>query len=122
MIVFYDGNCPLCSTEMRKLKQADYNNNIVLEDINAPDFEQRFNYIKREDALRFLHGQTNEGEMLYGLDVTIKAWATVGKHKWLNILKLPLINIFADIGYWLFAKYRQPIVGIFCRSSCGLKR
>ena len=40
MIIFYDGNCPLCAKEMQSLKRADKENKITLEDINKDDFEQ----------------------------------------------------------------------------------
>lgn len=115
MIIFYDGNCPLCNTEMQQLKQADTHNLITLEDINASDFETRFSYIKRQDALNFLHGKRASGEMIYGLDVTFAAWEIVGKHSWLKIVKLPGIRFIADIAYWLFAKYRRPISDYYAR-------
>eukprot|EP00389_Voromonas_pontica_P015465 GDKH01024116.1.p1 GENE.GDKH01024116.1~~GDKH01024116.1.p1 ORF type:complete len:61 (+),score=13.54 GDKH01024116.1:103-285(+) len=41
MIIFYDGNCPLCVKEMDSLKRADTHNKIILEDINKDDFEQQ---------------------------------------------------------------------------------
>lgn len=107
MIIFYDGDCPLCNTKMQQLKQADTHNLITLEDINAADFETRFSYIKRADALAFLHGKRNNGEMIYGLDVTFAAWEIVGKHSWLKIFKLPGIRFIADLAYWVFAKYRK---------------
>lgn len=121
MIIFYDGNCPLCAKEMRLLKEADIHSKITLEDINANDFEQRFNYIKHEDALAFLHGQQDNGEMIYGLDVTFAAWQTVGRHKWLTILQLPGIRFMADQIYKVFAKYRSPIARLTCKSTCGIK-
>lgn len=121
MIIFYDGKCPLCSKEMQQLKHADTRNQIVLEDINKDDFEDRYNYIKRQDAQAFLHGQSDSGEMLYGLDVTFAAWKAVGRHSWLKILQLPVIRFFADLGYWVFAKYRLQISSVLCKSSCGIK-
>jgi len=122
MIVFYDASCPLCSTEMQQLKQADKHDQISLEDINTAGFEARFTHIKREDARAFLHGQKNSGEMLYGLDVTFTAWDLVGKHTWLKVFKLPGIRFIADLAYWLFAKYRMPISACYAklisRSAC----
>ncbi|TMO72197.1 cell division protein [Pseudoalteromonas sp. S3785] len=109
MIIFYDGNCPLCSTEMAKLKQADTANKIQLEDLNAPDFSDRYSYIDKNKAINHLQAQTFSGEMIYGLDVTYHAWKTVGKHTWLKIFRLPIISFFADCGYLLFAKHRQTL-------------
>ncbi|WP_140394327.1 thiol-disulfide oxidoreductase DCC family protein [Pseudoalteromonas sp. A601] len=121
MIIFYDGNCPLCAKEMRSLKRADVHNKIKLEDINKDDFESRYSYIKRKDAMAFLHGQRDNGEMLYGLDVTFAAWQSVGRHTWLKLLQLPIIRFCADVGYWLFAKYRKQVTTLFCTTRCGIK-
>jgi predicted DCC family thiol-disulfide oxidoreductase YuxK len=121
MIIFYDGNCPLCAKEMHKLKIADINNKITLENIHDAHFEQRFRHIKRSEAEAFLHGQTDSGAMIYGLDVTLTAWNSVGQHRWLNILKLPLINTFANMAYWVFAKYRKQIAKVLCKTQCKIK-
>ena len=109
MIIFYDGNCPLCSAEMQQLKHADVNNEIVLEDLNAYDFSDRFAYIDKDKALKILHAQQPSGEIIYAFDVTYHAWKIVGKHRWLKIFRLPIIRTFADWGYLFFAKYRHPI-------------
>jgi predicted DCC family thiol-disulfide oxidoreductase YuxK len=77
--------------------------------------------------MKILHAQNAAGEMIYGLDVTYAAGKTVGKHRWLKILRLPVIRIFADLAYKLFAKYRQPISRVLmpstvCESdSCSIK-
>lgn len=109
MIIFYDASCPLCNAEMQQLKTADIEEKIVLEDLNAEDFSARFPEINKEQAMATLHAQTLSGEIIYGLDVTHQAWALVGKHRWLKILRWPIVRYFADAGYTFFAKYRQPI-------------
>lgn len=109
MIIFYDAGCPLCNAEMQQLKKADIQQKIVLEDINAADFDVRFPHIDKNRAMAILHAQTEAGEMIYGLDVTYQSWKIVGKHRWLKILRLPIIRDFADAGYIFFAKYRQAI-------------
>jgi predicted DCC family thiol-disulfide oxidoreductase YuxK len=127
MIIFYDANCPLCNTEMQHLKQADPLQQIVLEDLNAADFSVRFPLINKEKAMALLHAQIPSGEMIYGLDVTYQAWKTVGKHRWLIILRLPVIRIFADLAYTFFAKHRQSISRFLmpntaCNNNqCGIK-
>ncbi|MEM5531078.1 DUF393 domain-containing protein [Pseudoalteromonas arctica] len=127
MIIFYDGNCPLCSTEMQQLKHADNKNLITLEDLNASDFSERYPYIDKDKAMNYLQAQKQSGEMIYGLDVTYEAWKIVGKHSWLKILRLPIIRFFADCGYLLFAKYRHPISRFLMPNTqcsngqCGLK-
>ncbi|BBW93558.1 thiol-disulfide oxidoreductase [Pseudoalteromonas sp. PS1M3] len=109
MIIFYDGNCPLCSTEMQQLKQADKHSLITLEDLNAADFSERYRHINKNQALTYLQAQLKNGEIIYGLDVTYQAWKTVEKHRWLKLFRLPVIRIFADWGYIFFAKHRHSI-------------
>lgn len=123
MIIFYDGNCPLCSTEMQQLKHADVNNKILLEDINAPDFSDRFGYIDKDKALKILHAQLPSGEIIYALDVTYQAWKIVGKHRWLKIIRLPIICTLADWGYLFFAKHRHFISRLFMpNTKCSAGR
>ena len=107
---------PAASEPFRRFLRADKK----LRD-DKDDFEQRFSYIKRKNAMAFLHGQRDNGEMIYGLDVTFAAWQTVGRHSWLKLLQLPVIRFIADLGYRLFAKYRRQITRIFCQSSCKIK-
>jgi predicted DCC family thiol-disulfide oxidoreductase YuxK len=109
MIIFYDGNCPLCSTEMSQLQRFDIDKKIVFADLNASDFSVRYAHIDKDKAMAYLHAQTQSGEIVYGLDATYLAWKTVGKHRWLKIFRLPIIRLFADCGYRLFAKYRHTI-------------
>jgi len=109
MIIFYDGNCPLCSTEMQHLKRADSKNQIQLEDLNSTDFNIRYPYVNKTKAMGVLQAQNNAGKMIYGLDVTYQAWKTVGKYPWLKIIRLPIIRFFADAAYLFFAKRRHTI-------------
>ncbi|MFT6113974.1 MAG: putative DCC family thiol-disulfide oxidoreductase YuxK [Glaciecola sp.] len=127
MIIFYDARCPLCNAEMKQLKKADVKEKITLEDLNATDFSERFPNVDKNSAMAILQAQNQAGDMIFGLDVTHQAWKTVGKHRWLFILRLPVIRIFADMGYRFFAKYRQPISRLLmpntpCEdNSCSLK-
>lgn len=48
--IFFDGNCPLCSAEMRQLKARDPDDHIELVDLNAENFSSRFSYIDKDYA------------------------------------------------------------------------
>jgi predicted DCC family thiol-disulfide oxidoreductase YuxK len=100
------------------LKKVDVEQKVVLEDLNATDFDARFPYIDKNRAMEILHAQMITGEIIYGLNVTYAAWKTVGKHKWLIILRLPVIRIFSDLGYTFFTKYRQPISCFLMPNAC----
>jgi predicted DCC family thiol-disulfide oxidoreductase YuxK len=109
LTIFYDGFCPLCSAEIKQLRSYDSDNKIGFEEIHEPDFNQRYPYIDQLAANRILHGQLSNGDMLYGLDVSCQAWKTVGKHRWLALLRWPGIKPVADIAYRFFARHRNTI-------------
>lgn len=119
LTIFYDGHCPLCLAEMKQLKKWDTQNLLQLEDIQAENFTERFPHIDPIKADRFLHGQTADGSILLGLDVTCLAWKLVNRHKWMQMLRWPLIRIFADMGYRLFARHRHSISAfIMGKAAC----
>lgn len=123
--IFYDGNCPLCSAEMRQLKARDPADLIELVNLNAADFSQRFSHINKDYANTILHGETATGELLLGLDVTCKAWALTGTRRWIQLLRLPVIKTVADWSYLHFAKHRYRISHLLtgqarCDDTCNL--
>jgi len=109
LTVFFDGLCPLCRREMDALRALDKAQRIRFEDLNASDFSERFPYINIHKANRILHGESADGRVLLGLDVTCTAWALVGRGQWLAILRWPFIRLLADFGYRVFARYRYTI-------------
>ena len=124
--IFYDGGCPLCLSEMKHLLSLDVEHSIDLVDINQPGFEEKYPVINKEKADAILHGQLADGSIILGLDVTHKAWSLVGKGRWTAILRWPVVRIFADWAYLVFAKYRHPlsrlITGKSRCESCSLER
>lgn len=109
LIVFYDGRCPLCVKEIRLLKRYNHRGRLQLEDIHASDFTQRFPQVDPAKAVKILHGLNAEGKWLTGLDVTAKAWQLVNRHRWLAVLRWPLIRPLADLAYRFFARHRQTL-------------
>ncbi|MCD9462473.1 thiol-disulfide oxidoreductase [Photobacterium phosphoreum] len=124
LILFYDSSCPLCVTEMRQLQIHNNHQQLLFEDILAPDFNQRFPYIKVTDASTILHGlyfpdHEQSPQLLLGLDVTCLAWKSIGKKKWLALLRWPIIGFFADKCYLFFARNRYKISYLFTvKSRC----
>ena len=117
LTIFYDSYCPLCSAEINQLKTYDSNNQLSFADINAVDFVQRYPYIDKVEANKLLHGELSNGEMIYGLDVTCMAWTTVGKHRWLAILRWPGIRWISDRAYLFFARHRNTISSLLMKKS-----
>ncbi len=109
LTVFYDGGCPLCVKEMRQLHRQDRKGQIRFENINAVDFEQRYPQVNVGKANQYLHGQVASGEMIYGLDVTYRAWSLVGRGWMIAPLRWPILRWFADQAYLFFARHRNRI-------------
>lgn len=113
LTIFYDGHCPLCLKEMAHLKQLDADQNILLIDVQTPEFQDTFPEIDKASALAKLHGYLTEEvkpkQLLTGLDVTYHAWRLVGKGYWIAPLRWPIIKYIADFAYILFAKNRYRL-------------
>ena len=107
--MFYDSYCPLCVAEVAQLQKLDERRHLTFVDIHTEEFSRNWPHIDPEAADRKLHAQCEDGSMLYGLDVSAEVWATVGRHRWLKLLRLPVVRWFADVAYWLFARYRYSI-------------
>jgi len=114
LTIFYDGNCPLCATEMKQLKIQDKNSLINLVDIQQKDFATHYPKVKYQAAMKILHGDYN-GQLLLGLEVTHRAWTIVGKGFWVAPLNWP---IFKTISHWVYlglAKYRHQISALLVK-------
>lgn len=42
LVIFFSGGCPLCVKEMHHLRKLDEQRKIQFENINEPDFNQRY--------------------------------------------------------------------------------
>lgn len=109
MKIFYDSTCPLCCAEMRHLKKRDSESVIDLVDINSVDFPERYPQLDWHALNARIHVMLESGRMVSGLDATHAAWKAVGKGWLYAPLRWPVIRIFADVAYSLFAKHRYTI-------------
>lgn len=124
--IYYDSRCPLCAAEMAKLKRCDSEDAIELADLAIDDFASKYPHIDAQYANEILHGETENGELLTGLDVTYLAWVLVGKKHYVAPLAWPVIKPIADFLYVKFAKHRYKVSYLLtgkkrCDSGqCGL--
>ncbi|MDG1312423.1 MAG: DUF393 domain-containing protein [Porticoccaceae bacterium] len=109
LTIFYDAGCPLCVTEIEHLMRLNSEAKLAFENIYAQNFNQQFPHIDQQAADLVLHGQLENGAMIFGLDVTYEAWALVGKRRWVAILRWPWFKQCAEVGYRFFAKHRHRI-------------
>lgn len=108
LTIFYDGECPLCSEEMKQLKKHDDNSDIVLINLHQDDFSIHFPQVDKTKAMKILHGYY-QNKLLLGLEVTHRAWTLVGRGMYVAPLEWPIIKQLSHAVYLIVAKYRQPI-------------
>lgn len=113
--MFIDSQCPLCVAEVQMLQRHDKHKHLVFEDIHAPDFNDRYPQFNVHECYNTLHAIDDNGTVVKGLDATVLVWRTVDKHKWLGVLRWPVIKLVADCGYRMFARHR----GFFSRLFLG---
>ena len=109
LTLFYDSQCPLCLAEMRQLHKHDLAGELAFVDLHDADIKQQIAGIDRQRAMQVLHARRADGAVIKGLDVTRAAWSIVGKHRWLAILRWPLVRPLADAAYRVFARHRYRI-------------
>jgi predicted DCC family thiol-disulfide oxidoreductase YuxK len=124
--IFYDGQCPLCEIEMKHLKKRNTQGKLSFVDIMDSDFATKYPDLDWHALNERIHGMTEDGTMLVGLDATHRAWSEVG-HSWLYApLRWPVIKFFADKLYLLFAKNRYKVSYLLtgkkrCETDCKVK-
>ena len=98
--LYYDGACPVCSTEIDKLAKFS-KGRIILKNIHElGSDEARPN---KELLLSRLHLKTADGKWITGLKANIRAWHhTPFGYLW-RMLDWPLINLVSHrcYEYWL---------------------
>ena len=100
--LFYDGQCPLCRSEMEvlaKLKREDLEL-IDIHDDRAPGLPAR------ERLLKVLHLRTRDGEWITGIDATVRAWSSTRVGGLWRLLNLPGVRPVADKLYSSWARRR----------------
>ena len=117
--IYYDGDCPLCNAEIDQLKRLNVDGKLEFADLNDEDFTGDYPHIDPQQARQILHGETADGSIVTGLDVTCMAWQSVGRHRWLAILRWPVIRHIADLAYLFFARHRQKISRLLMGEHAG---
>lgn len=114
--VFFDGDCPLCSKEIKFLKKLDKQNKIVFTDIADKNFEASNYGLTFDDFMAEIRGRLPDGTMISGVEVFRRLYGAVGLDWAVAITRWPVVSSVLDIGYKWFAKNRLRFTG-----RCNLK-
>ena len=106
VIVYYDGECPLCSREIAHYRAWSRGMPISYVDISASDFDAPACCLDPARVRRILHVRVG-GELRTGIDAVIAMWQAIPAMRWLaRLMSLPGVYRMADIGYRIFARFR----------------
>jgi predicted DCC family thiol-disulfide oxidoreductase YuxK len=113
--LFYDGQCPLCTREIRLLAKL-CDDRLALIDIHS--IEQNPDFPDTHSLLSVLHMRTADGRWITGVQATVKAWSHTRMGFLWKPLTWPIIRDFAARIYHLWAKARfTRLYGASCRAE-----
>ena len=111
LTIFYDGECPICSLEMSKLKLRPQAQQVHFVDYRTQDISSW--PVKFEELDYQIHGITRAGEVIKGVDVFIHLYSLMGLNFIAKVLSIKVLRPLYDLGYVLFAKNRKLLGRIF---------
>lgn len=118
--LFYDGQCPLCTGEVRLLRRLDRDGRIGFTDITSEGFNPEPTGVTGQALMDRIHGRLSDGTMVEGVEVFRRLYTAVGFGPVVALSRLPVISQLLDIGYRAFAKNRLRLTGRCNDAACTL--
>lgn len=110
--ILIDGDCPLCKREASFMEKLDKGRgDLKLVDIAAEGFDAADYGRTQEEVMGSIHGVTEDGEVISGMEVFRRAYVAVGWGWILNWTAWPIIRPIADAAYRFFARHRLRLTG-----------
>ncbi len=110
--VLYDGDCPLCSREIRFLERRDRGRGRVqFADIAEPSFDPGAHGLDARKVMARIHGVLPDGTVIEGVEVFRRAYAAVGLGWLIAPTRWPGLRRLADLAYRVFARNRLRWTG-----------
>jgi len=106
--VFYDGSCPVCTTEMEALARRDGGARLALTDCSPAGFtaDDR-DAPTRAEMMHRIHARDADGRWLRGVDVFVAAYDAAGFHRTARVLATPRLRPLLDRLYGVIADHRR---------------
>lgn len=126
LMVFYDGQCPFCRSEIAWLRRRDRHGRISFRDIADPAFEPTDYGLTRQAVDAELHALTADGRLLRRVDAIQAVYRAIGWGWLVAPLSWPGLHAVCDGLYGVFARHRVRWGRLFGRTcdsgTCGLPR
>jgi predicted DCC family thiol-disulfide oxidoreductase YuxK len=121
LTLYFDGLCPFCVKSMRQLKDWDTAGCLVFVDITVPGFDPSPLGADMAALNREVHGRTDDGKVLVGIDTMLAAYTLAGRGWLVWPLRVRLLRPTLAASYRWFARHRHAIskrTGIRLPASC----
>lgn len=109
LTLYFDSACPLCRTEMSRLRRWDRAGRLAFVDMSAPGFDPAPLGVTLAAMNAELHGLRADGAMLVGTDAILEAYTLAG-HGWLAWpLRIRLLRPMLASAYRSLARNRYRV-------------
>lgn len=124
LIVYYDGLCVVCDTEIQQYKKMKGSENIIFTDITAFGFSAEAIGLDPFAVHKHLHSKTPDGNIYVGVETFIQIWERLDRLNFLaKIAKKSPVRKFLELNYSLFVLVRPYLPRRSCENSpyCEIK-
>lgn len=109
LTLFYDGNCPFCLAEMKRLRSWNKASKLAFVDMALADFDPTYLGVSLAEMNAELHSLTMDGKLLVGVDSMLKAYTLVDKAWIVFPLRIIFLRPMLAYLYRKFARNRYKI-------------
>ncbi|MCA9258862.1 MAG: DUF393 domain-containing protein [Planctomycetales bacterium] len=116
--VFYDGECPLCTREIRLLQRLDRRRRIRFTNVAHETFEAASYGLTMREFMDEIQGRLRDGSWITGVEVFRQLYSAVGFGALVRATRLPGAAHALNLGYRLFARNRLRLTGRCAGGTC----
>ena len=121
LTLLVDGQCSVCSREMRLLRRLDRGRGVLaFEDIGGPHFNASDWGITMDQAMSEMHAFTSDGDRITGMEVFRRAYGLVGWGWLWAPTGWPVLRPLFDALYRVFARNRVRWFGRCRDGACAI--
>ena len=106
LTLYFDGEYPLCSREIKILSRRPIEARLLFFDISRDDFDAKALGFTLEQMQSSLHASFTAGRGVTGLDASLWRWRAAGLGMWATPLTWRAIRPLFAVGYSLFCRLR----------------
>ena len=107
IIVYFDGRCPLCATEIHHYQRLSPSVPIKYVDITHSEFNAEAEGVDPVKVHREMHVRLVDGKLAIGVDAFIALWNAFPRYRFAaRWARNPIFYRMLKAGYFCFAKIR----------------